>query len=224
MCILQPGATDLPTMEDTFTLLPLHMDPATKAISTTSSSDIALVNELEALNTTHKYFKDLTTPHSVPPPPLPLDPKRSAAIQKMREQGNAAMAKKTAGQAQLHEAAQLYTYAIDMALKRPPWEPSGIVRDEVSILMSNRAQARIGLQEWPEASVDALTSVDLKPAPGQGKAWWRRGRALMEMGRHAEALEWVNRGLEIESTGEGANDLKGMKKMIEERMEKSGKK
>jgi translocation protein SEC72 len=212
-------------MDETFTLLPIHMDPATKVVSAPSlSSDVALNTELEALNNTHKHLKELTTPNSVPPPPLPLDPKRSAAIQKMREQGNAAMAKKTAGQAQLQEAAQLYSYAIDMALKRPPWEPSGIVRDEVSILMSNRAQARIGLQEWPEGAVDALTSVDLKPAPGQGKAWWRRARCLMEMGRLNEALDWVNKGLEVESTGEGANDLRGMKKAIEERLEKNGSK
>ena len=208
-------------MDETFTLLPLHMDPATKVVSAPSqTTNVALMAELEALNATHRHFKELTTPNSVPPPPIPLDPKRSAAIQKMREQGNAAMTKKT----QLAEAAQLYSHAIDMALRRPPWEPSGIVRDEVSILMSNRAQARIGLQEWPEGSVDALISVDLKPAPGQGKAWWRRARCLMEMGRLAEALEWVNKGLETESTGEGANDLRSMQKMIVERMQQIQKK
>ena len=209
-------------MDETFTLLPLHMDPATKLISAPSlGSDAALAAELEQLNTTHQNLKALDDPRGVPPPPLPLNPKRSAAIQKMREQGNAAMGKK--GGAAAPEAHKLYTYAVEMALKRPHWEPAGIVRDELAALLSNRAQAHIALQQWPEGAVDALTSVDLKAGPGQGKAWWRRARCLLEMGRLQEALDWTIKGLEVEGTGEGAADLRGMRKTVEDRLEREGK-
>ena len=139
----------------------------------------------------------------------------------MREQGNAAIQKRGAGQQHLTEAVRCYGYALEMALTRPPWEPSQIVRDEASILFSNRAQAHIGLQNWPEAAVDAETSVELKPAPGQGKAWWRRGKCLLEMDRLAEAQAWVDRALEVES-GEGALDLKALKGEVEEKIRSRG--
>lgn len=52
---------------------------------------------------------------------------------------------------------------------------------------------------WPEGAADAKCSVELKRGqPGNGKAWWRRGRCLVEMGRWEEAREWVREGLEGE--------------------------
>ena len=145
----------------------------------------------------------------------------------MREQGNAALARRAAsassnkpGDAQEHikESIKLYSYAIDMALGRPTWEPAQIVRDELSVLLSNRSQGYIGLQAWPEAAVDAETSVEAKVAPGQGKAWWRRGRSLAEMGRVEEALEVVERGLEVggEETagGGGGGELRGLREEV----------
>ena len=221
-------------MDETFTLLPLHIDPATKAASCSNDPSPALANELNKLNQTHRALLGLEITNPVPPPPLPLNPKRSAAIQKMREQGNASLAKRHASggggghpsqqqQQHVHEAIRLYTYAIDMALGRPPWEPAGIVRDELALLYSNRSQAYIGLQAWPEGAADAEASVEMKPAPGQGKAWWRRGRCLLEMGRIDEAEEWVSKGLEVEATSgsgggaEGGADLKSLKADIEAR-------
>ncbi|MCJ1411437.1 hypothetical protein MMC19_005526 [Ptychographa xylographoides] len=200
-------------MDETFTLLPLVLDPSTKAISAPSlTSNSALTTELTLLNSTHRSLLTLDTPGAVPPPPLPLNPKRSAAIQKMREQGNASLSKKggTASaansQGHIQEAIKLYSYAVEMALTRPPWEPAGIVRDELAILLSNRAQAYMSLQQWPEGAADAESSVELKPTPGNGKAWWRRGKCLVEMGRWEEAGEWVKRGLE--AAGEEGSELK----------------
>src|SRR4051812_1338046 len=59
-----------PTMSDldTFTFLPLHMDPQSKTISAAPSSR-ALDAELEALNTLHRSLRSLEAPHVVPPPP-----------------------------------------------------------------------------------------------------------------------------------------------------------
>jgi len=211
-------------MEDTFTLLPLYLDPASKAISCPTLSNTSLAAELAILNATHRSLLNLDTANSVPPPPLPLNPKRSAAIQKMREQGNASLARKggtaSAANSQAHtqEAIKLYSYALEMALTRPAWEPASIVRDEVAILMSNRAQAHMSLQSWPEGAADAETSVELKPAPGNGKAWWRRGKCLAEMGRWEEAADWIARG--IETGGEDSAELKALGEEVRSQLAK----
>ena len=179
-------------MDDTFTLLPLTIDPATKAIS---SLDSSLASDLTALNTLHRAI--LSQPNQIPPPPLPLNPKRSAQIQKMREQGNASLRSKgNPTNAQAQEAIKLYTYGIEMALGRPSWEPAQTVREEAGILYANRAQAYMAAQMWAEGAADGETSVELKRADN-GKAWWRRGRCLCEMGRWEDAAEWVRQGLEV---------------------------
>ena len=209
-------------MDDTFTLLPLQMDPQTKSISCPSIQTKQLQEEIAALNSTHKLLLSLESSNQVPPPPLPINPKRSAAIQKMRERGNAELSKRQnngpPAQEHIKESLKLYSYAVEMALGRPPWEPVQIVRDELAILMSNRSQSFIGLQAWPEAAIDAETSVECKATPGQSKAWWRRGRSLLEMGRIEEAREWVLQGLEVEG-GEN-QELKTLLDDIEKRAER----
>ena len=202
-------------MDDTFTLLPLTIDPATKAIS---SLDSSLTSDLTALNTLHRAI--LSQPNQIPPPPLPLNPKRSAQIQKMREQGNASLRSKgNPSTAQAQEAIKLYTYGIEMALGRPSWEPAQTVREEAGILYANRAQAYMAAQMWAEGAADGETSVELKRADN-GKAWWRRGRCLCEMGRWEDAAEWVRQGLEV--AGNEA-DLAALLKEIDRHLEKSEK-
>jgi len=101
-----------------------------------------------------------------------------------------------------------------MALGRPLWEPSGLVRDEVAGLYANRAQAHMALSNWAEGSIDAEASVEAKKA-GNAKAWWRKGRCLIEMGRLEEAKEWIGRGLEMEGS---EADLVGLLKEIEQKL------
>jgi len=100
-----------------------------------------------------------------------------------------------------------------MALARPAWEPSGLVREELSGLLSNRAQANMAMQNWAEGAVDAEASVEMKKV-GNAKAWWRRGKCLLEMGRLDEAELWVKQGLEFEAT---EHDLINLKDEIEKR-------
>lgn len=192
---------------DTYTALPLTMDPTTKAI-TASPANAALKNELEALNALHRSLLNVGTPTGTPPPPVPVNPTRSAQIGKLRESGNAEFRKGAHAQ-----AVKLYGLAVDMALGRPYWEPSGLVREEVSGLLSNRAQANMAQQNWAEGAVDAEASVEMKKADN-AKAWWRRGKCLLEMGRLDEAETWVRQGLEF-----GANepDLLSLKGEIEKR-------
>jgi translocation protein SEC72 len=196
---------------DTFTLLPLEMDPTTKQISATHSAGNALNTELAALNALHRSLLNVETPTGTPPPPVPVNPKRSAQIGKLRESGNAAFRKGDHGQ-----AVKLYGLAIEMALGRPSWEPSGLVREEVSGLLSNRAQANMAQQNWAEGAVDAEASVEMKKV-GNAKGWWRRGKCLLEMSRLEEAEQWVKQGLEFEAT---ESDLVQLKDEIEKR--KSG--
>jgi len=188
---------------ETFTFLPLHMDPSSKSI-TASSNSRALNEELETLNLLHRALLTLDTP--IPPPPVPVNPKRSAGITKLRESGNTEFRKGKHG-----EAIKMYTLGLQMALARPLWEPSGLVRDEVAGLYANRAQAHMAMSNWVEGAVDAESSVEAKRA-GNAKAWWRRGKCLMEMGRLDEAKEWIGRGLEMENH---ETDLVGLLKEIE---------
>lgn len=201
-------------MEDTYTQLPLHLDPATKAISS-ANADAILSKELTALNQLHRSFLSLDTP--VPPPPVPVNPKRSAQITKLRESGNTSFRKGA-----FQEAIRMYTFGLEMALGRPPWEPAGLVRDELAGLYANRAQAHMAMQGWAEGMVDAEASVEMKKV-GNSKAWWRRGRCLLEMGRLEEAKEWVSRALEFEGN---EADLVGLMKEVDgllERRERDGK-
>ena len=140
----------------------------------------------------------------------------------MREQGNASLraagnnnnnkssSSSPSSAAQAEEAIKLYTYGVEMALGRPAWEPSALVREEAGVLFANRAQAYMVRGMWAEGAADAETSVELKRG-GNGKAWWRRGRCLVEMGRWEEAGRWVEAGLEVEGN-EG--ELAGLAKEI----------
>jgi translocation protein SEC72 len=181
---------------ESFTLLPIHLDPTSKAI-TSSSNSRALQEELTNLNNLHRALLNLESP--IPPP----------QITKLRESGNTEFRK-----AKHAEAIKFYGLGLQMALTRPLWEPTGLVRDEVASLYANRAQAHMALQNWAEGAIDAEASVEAKKA-GNAKAWWRKGRCLMEMGRLEEAKEWVGRGLEMEGN---EADLVGLLKEIDGKM------
>ena len=203
-----------------FHLLPLQLDPTTKSVSIASHSSSTTAAELAALNALHRsLIKDLEGPSSgVPPPPMPVNPKRSAQVTKLRESGNTAFKK-----GQLDEAIRHYSLALDMAISRPQWEPSGLVREELSALYGNRAQAHMGKAEWPAAAADAECSVELKKV-GNAKGWWRRGRRLLEMGRLEEAREWVREGREFESAGPdkaGLAELEALEKEVQGKMDKA---
>lgn len=86
-----------------------------------------------------------------------------------------------------------------------------MVRDEAATLYANRAQAYMTVSMWPEGAADGATSVELKRG-SNGKAWWRRGKCLTEMGRWEEAREWVREGLEVEGN---ESDLAGLNREIE---------
>jgi len=181
--------------------LPLEINGSTKAISAPSSNDSGLEAELQALNSLHRTLITSDATNAVPPPPIPVNPKRSAQVTKMRETGNAAFRKQ-----QHSEAIKLYSLGIEMALGRPPWEPNGLVREELSQLYANRAQAYMAGQNWAEGAVDAQCSVELKKV-GNAKAWWRRGQCLLEMGRLDDAAVWMAEAVEFEGADQELGQL-----------------
>jgi translocation protein SEC72 len=194
---------------DIYNQYPIHMDPATKALSLQASNlpqsqSAAIAAELEELNALHRSLLSLDPPN-IPPAPLPLNPKRSAQISKLRDSANAAYRKSN-----YDEAISLYKYAIDMALARPGWEPVSVVREETAGLYGNRAQAFMAKQAWPEGLIDAKASVDSKPV-GNVKAWWRIAKSLAEMGRFEEARKFLHKSLDIEGKeSEGGKELWGL--------------
>ena len=206
-----------PKMADleTFHQLPLTIDPSTKALS---SSNASLRPEIDDLNKLHRLLLSLDTPSQIPAPPAPVNPKRSVNINKLRESGNASYKKGAYA-----DAIRVYDLAIRMASERPAWEASGLVRDELSALYNNRAQAYMSQQLWVEGAVDAEVSVEMKKV-GNVKGWWRRGQCLKEMGRLEEAREWVRQGLEFERAGPekgGLGELEGLAREVERALAKA---
>ena len=187
---------------ETYTHLPLQIDPQTKQVSILSS-DKTLQDAVANLNSLHNMLKSLETPNNVPPPPLPVNPKRSGNIQKLRD-----TAAQSSRKGNHDDAIRLLGVAIDMAAGRPGWEPMGLAREELALMYLSRAAANAGVQRFPEGLKDAECSLECKRGPGQGpggekvpgnaKAYIVGGRCLMEMGRWTDAVEWLERAIEIE--------------------------
>jgi translocation protein SEC72 len=188
---------------DTFNQISISIDPKTNDVTATSTSGRAIAKELEALNKLHRA---LTGPQSdakdgVAPPPTVVNPKRSAQITKLRDSGNAAFRN-----GKFADAVKLYSLGIDMAIGRPVWEPVVLCREELAGLYANRSQAHIGIQQWPEGAVDAACSVELKRNQN-AKAWWRRGKCLLEMGKLEQAERWLEEAIEFEGQEQDLVDL-----------------
>lgn len=199
---------------DVFTQYPLHLNPSSKAITLPTNTNVQIDTELNNLNYLHRALLTLDPPN-IPPPPLPINPKRSAQITKLRDTANTAYRK-----GQHDEAVRLYSYTIGMAEARPGWEPVALAREELGALYANRAQAQMAVQKWPEALLDARCSVECR-ANGNVKAWWRIAKCLAEMGRCEEALGVLHEALETEGGGEGVRDLHTLLEEVEAALKRS---
>ncbi len=220
---------------ETYTHIPLHLDPTTKAISAISSSslDSETLTAINNLNALHTTLKTLETPNQIPPPPVHVNPKRSAQIQKLKDSASTSQRKGL-----YPEAVRLWSFAIDMASGRPAWEPAGLVREELSILYVARGQSYAGDSKWVEAWKDAEMSVECKAGPqqlpngqkgpGNVKAWVLGGRCLGEMGRWGEVVEWLEKGVEVEGVsnapgqGEDGKEMLRMLDAARKEVEKAG--
>ena len=208
---------------ETYTHLPVHIDPTSKQVSVTSS-DKAVQEAIAAVNVLHSAFKSLETQNNIPPPPVPVNPKRSAQIQKLRDS-----AAQSARKGNHTDAIRLLGVAIDMATSRPGWEPSGLAREELGFCYLARAAEHWETQNWVEAWKDAECSTECRRGPqttpqgqrvpGNPKSFIIGGKCLMEMSRFDEAAKWLGRALDIE--GKDGDDGKEMMKLMEEAKRKA---
>jgi translocation protein SEC72 len=65
-------------------------------------------------------------------------------------------------QQQYGQAAALYSRSADMALSRPPWEPSALSREETVVALCNRSAAFAYMGNFGGALADAEAVVILK--------------------------------------------------------------
>ncbi|KAK9240865.1 TPR-like protein [Lipomyces kononenkoae] len=155
--------------------------------------------EIQELNS---LYRDLVALNAdVPPPPNQINGRLNDQVRKLKDAGNASYKK-----GQYSDAVRMYSLAIEMALKRPPWEASGFVKEELSVLYSNRAQAHMSVSAWGDALVDADTAIYLKR--NFAKAHYRKGKCMQHMGRLHEAKAAYELGLESGGTDGSEAELK----------------
>lgn len=123
---------------------------------------------------------ELASPASAasPAPPSAADEAQAEAL---KAGGNAALEK-----GDVRGAEELYSAAIALV-------PEG---KNSHIYLSNRAMARMKLNDWAGSAEDARASVRL--SPGYAKGWSRLGAALQQLGNLAEAESAFERSLALD--------------------------
>ncbi|KAI0642088.1 hypothetical protein C8Q79DRAFT_273541 [Trametes meyenii] len=128
-----------------------------------------------------------------PPPPQVVSQNLSQAINNTKDEGN------TMFKGGHHvQAIQRYTMAASIAVQRPPWEAQQLMREELSMILSNRSAAFFEAGDFVSALVDAETVVQLKRPWSKGH--FRKARALMKLDHYEEAREAIQLGLSFEPT------------------------
>lgn len=146
-------------------------------------------HDLGLLNALARSLSSLPPQIGVPPPPNVLAPQRSMAVNQAKEQGVAAFKKQ-----QYAEAIKLFTLAIDVAASRPLWESAAVAREELAVCLANRSAAFAAVEDWVDSLADAEAVVKLKKSWTKGH--FRRGNALRELKRDAEARQAYLMGLQ----------------------------
>lgn len=181
-----PGPTEeqMALSDSTFRQVPLAMDPNSHLLASPT-------HDLTVLNALIRSLKGLPPQIPFPPPPNVVPPQRSLAINKAKEDGNAAFRSKNYA-----EAIRLFTLAIDVAASRPLWENNQMARDELALCLANRSAAFAAVGDWIGALCDAEACVKLKRP--WSKAHFRKGQALQGLGREEEAREAFELGLQFD--------------------------
>ena len=94
------------------------------------------------------------------------------------------------------QALQRYTMAASIAVQRPPWEAQQLMREELSMILSNRSAAFFEAGDFLSALVDAETVITLKRPWSKGH--FRKARSLMKLNKYHEAKEAIQLGLSFE--------------------------
>ncbi|CED84363.1 Tetratricopeptide-like helical [Phaffia rhodozyma] len=127
---------------------------------------------------------------AIPPPPNPnnVDRGRSVQVAKLKEEGNTKFKAK-----QYPPSVNTYSLALKVAAERLPWEPSGLVKEEISVLLCNRSAAWAALGEWTHSYADAESVIRLKRPWSKGH--FRKAKALLALDQPYLAKEALVLGL-----------------------------
>lgn len=144
-----------------------------------------------------------------PPPPHVVNRQFSQVITNTKDEGN------TLFKGGLHDKAiQRYTMAASVAIQRVPWEANQLMREDLSLVLSNRSAAYLESGDTISALVDAEVVVQLRRPWSKGH--FRKARALLKLDRYEEAKEAVLVGLSFEPDNkELAEMLGGIDAVIE---------
>ncbi|KAF8883946.1 hypothetical protein CPB85DRAFT_1338329 [Mucidula mucida] len=138
----------------------------------------------------------------VPPPSTPnmVNKNLSAMVNKIKEEGNQNF---KAGQ--FDQAVIRYTVAANGAQSRAPWEPNGVLREEVSTILANRSASFAGCQDYISALADAEAVVEMRK--NWPKAYLRKAKALRGLVQLEEALDALAIGLSFEPENKVPSEL-----------------
>lgn len=197
--------------------LPINVDPASKKVSVDESyfEDLSekqakeLHTQIEQLNSLNRYMVGLNC--DVPPTPEHITQQVTTQVNKLKEAGTLAVK-----QDKLKEAVKHFTLAIDMALKRPPWEATQYTIEELCKCLGPRADAYMSQNLWPDAYCDSALLVLLKPM--DAKNHYRKGRCLESVRKYNEAKAAYTAGLSINPDD---SDLKASLKEVNELLKKN---
>lgn len=165
-------------------VIPFSVDPEQCTV-TAEHHDVTLLNMLA------RWLKLLPPQAPCPPPPHIIQQQLSDAVKRAKDQGNASYRQKD-----YHTAIKHYTMGLAMASGRPMWEASGIVAEELGILLANRSAAFLAAEAYIEALCDADAVIQIKSAWGKG--YYRKGQALQALKRFEEARAAYDLGFQFE--------------------------
>ena len=174
--------------------LPKDIDP-----SKIKASDQGFAKALLQLQSLANGLASTPFPAEIPgPPQQAVNPGRTPHIEALKKKGNEHFGRKEHQQALQH-----YSQALEIAISRPPWEPSTVAIEEIATLLSNRSAAFLQAGLAPEAYADAKFCTDIRPQWPKG--YFRVAKCLIQLDRLKEALAMVERGLSYDPTN---TDLK----------------
>ncbi|CAH7675316.1 hypothetical protein BY996DRAFT_8315579 [Phakopsora pachyrhizi] len=195
--------SDPTSLEDQILIYNLSVDqnnlkvttPSIKSSKVDSSDNITknkgLEEVLTIINDLSQYLARAPSPHCPPQPQMHPENPRSLQLAQIKEEGNSAFKSNN-----FKRAIELYTTAAELASTRPLFEPSILMREEMSVILCNRAAAYSSMKMWTEALCDSDAVIKLKR--NWSKGHFRKCKALQGLNLLIEAENAALLGLEFE--------------------------
>ncbi|KAJ7065384.1 hypothetical protein C8F01DRAFT_1053490 [Mycena amicta] len=128
-----------------------------------------------------------------PPPPQVVTKNLTTMVTSTKDEGNNLFKS-----GKYAEAIRKYSTASVYAVQRPPWEQNGLMREELSTVISNRSVAFLEAKDYISALADAELVIQLRRPWGKGH--FRKAKALQALGRLEDASDALKLGLAFDPT------------------------